>query len=230
MWRQLFATALVAIPACAASSCPLSISRIADDDPQVDFLTHRLESAAAAPDMPNCSWYSTTCCTADDALRISQEHSEIVLSGPVSRGCRDLLHQLQCSVCSPRQAELFQLEAIGGFSVPVLRVCSNFCSKLYSRCGSASIALGSAVESPHDRVDQAYHDGLQFCRAVGLRVVNDADLATECFSAARPSARAAGGRFAPLWLAVGAATVLSARGLPLSLRRGFAWSLHARRS
>ena len=194
---------------CSAT-CPLSMHRLADGDPEADFLTHRIQPEAAPPLMPNCSWYPTTCCTADDALRVSFERSEIALSGPVSRGCRDLLHQLQCSICSPRQEELFPLERIGGFSVPVLRVCASFCARLYSRCGSATIALGPSVESVRDRVDQAYRNGLELCRAVGLRVVNDADLASYCFSAAQPSGRAA--RPEPLWVALLATSLLLAHG------------------
>ena len=51
----------------------------------------------------NCSWYqSSSCCSAEDTARISQQEPEIRLLQS-SRGCRDVLHMLMCSACSPRQ-------------------------------------------------------------------------------------------------------------------------------
>ena len=162
--------------------CPLSTSRLADDDDaRADFLTHRRHPGRQA-DLPNCSWYSeATCCTSDDALRVSQQDPELRLLG-MTRGCRDLLHQFQCSICSPRQADIFRAEQIGGFSVPALGVCSDFCSRLYDRCGSARIVV--AAGRPAERVDLTFRDGLQFCRAQGLRVVTEhAGPQSPCFSA-----------------------------------------------
>ena len=98
-----------------------------------------------------------------------------------TRSCRNLLHLFQCSICSPAQGELFLLERIGGFSVPALRVCAEFCERLYDRCGSAGIALSAA--KPAERVDLVFRNGVEFCRAVGLRVVTVED-AESCFSAA----------------------------------------------
>ena len=52
----------------------------------------------------NCSWYqSSSCCSKEDTARISQQEPEIRLLQS-SRGCRDVLHMLMCSSCSPRQA------------------------------------------------------------------------------------------------------------------------------
>ena len=59
--------------------------------------THRMYAV-------NCSWYqSSSCCSAEDTARISQQEPEIRLLQS-SRGCRDVLHMLMCSSCSPRQA------------------------------------------------------------------------------------------------------------------------------
>jgi hypothetical protein len=60
--------------------------------------THRTQNAV------NCSWYQrSSCCSAEDTARISQQEPEIRLLQS-SRGCRDVLHMLMCSSCSPRQA------------------------------------------------------------------------------------------------------------------------------
>ena len=48
---------VILVRSSSAVDCPLSTNRVADDDPRIDYLTHRLEVAAAPPAMPNCSYY-----------------------------------------------------------------------------------------------------------------------------------------------------------------------------
>ena len=74
-------------------------------------MTHFLEPSSNKA-LKNCTWYSSqTCCSQDDSERISQENSEIELS-ETTRSCRDLLHSIQCSICSPQQEQIFLMEQV----------------------------------------------------------------------------------------------------------------------
>ena len=168
---------LVAFTCCAAQGrdCPLSRAEL---DHDTDYMTHA--PSTAPRELSNCTWYeSSTCCTLDDTLRISDQAPDFQLTGS-TRECRDAIHLLMCSVCSPSQREIFVEETIVGFAIPVLRVCESFCEMLHTSCGSASLLSASG---PRDRVDVEFEDGLAFCRAVGLRTVLTADRAA-CFSSA----------------------------------------------
>ena len=167
---------LAAVAAASRRACPLESVSLEQDDP----VAHR-QFAGPEPGLQNCTWYAReTCCTPDDTRRISNEAPEISLIG-TTRSCRDLLHLLQCSVCSPAQADLYLQERFGGFLVPVLRIADDFCERLYRQCGSA------ILPETHERVDLSFQHPSQFCRAAGLRTVSPADHAF-AFSAA-PSRR-----------------------------------------
>lgn len=175
-------------------TCPLSFAELAAAAP---LLTH-LPSPAPNVELPNCTFYkASTCCTADDALRISHSEPEIRLTG-TTRGCRDVLHLMACSVCSPDQEHIFPEELISGFTVPVLRVCESFCDQLHRQCGSAAGKSG-------ERVDVEFENGNDFCRAVGLRVASSGD-ESMCFSSARHRRRA------PTFAAVALSVALSILG------------------
>ena len=166
---------LVALVVClrgagASRACPLEA--VSHDEP----VAHR-QIAGPEPGLLNCTWYAgETCCTPDDTQRISNEDPEISLLG-TTRRCRDLLHLIQCSVCSPAQADIYLQERFGGFLVPVLRVADGFCERLYRQCGS------SILPETHERVDLSFQHPNAFCHAVGLRTVSPADHAI-AFSAA----------------------------------------------
>ena len=157
-----------------AVTCPLSSYTLADG---VDFLTHHADPVAELH-LPNCSWYKArTCCTSDDALRISHARSEVQLNG-ATVGCREQINLLMCSVCSPAQSSFFVEETVVGFKVPVLHVCKTFCDRLHRECASATLETGL------DRIDIDFENGSAFCRAVGLHVT-ETDDTTVCFSSAR---------------------------------------------
>lgn len=155
--------------------CPLS--KVSLEYGQ-NFWTGLPAPAPLAASAVNCSWYqSSSCCSAEDTARISQQEPEIRLLQS-SRGCRDVLHMLMCSSCSPRQEELFVPEQINEFTVPVLRVCESTCDRLYQKCASANY-------EGRGRVDLTFSSGHQLCTAAGVRVVREEDHAV-CFSAAAP--------------------------------------------
>ena len=160
-------------------TCPLSTHELED---QRTALTS-LDVPIAQPHLVNCSWYRhSSCCSAEDTLRISHAEPEIKLAAP-TRKCRDALNLLMCAPCSPDQEIIFSRRSIGGFPVTALRTCERFCHRLYHACGEAQIVLaGGAL----DRVDAAFSDGLSFCRAVGLSPVADDEGVRECFNAAGP--------------------------------------------
>ena len=217
MLRPLRALLLGLMHASRAAMCPLSSAELSDFvAPRDDYMTHMAE-VAPQPHLVNCTWYSeATCCTAEDTLRISNLEPEIRMSG-MTNGCRNMLHLLMCSVCSPHQAALWQMESVLSFSVPVLRVCDSFCERLHRECGSAWLAREDDTQSQYvhvdERIDLRFEDGLELCRAVGLRVVKehdhdraDAD-APLCFSAAR---RRDGGALHAYAIALGMAAVAAA--------------------
>ena len=109
----------------------------------------------------------------------------------MTRGCRDVLHLLMCSVCSPHQATLWRTESVMSFTVPVLRVCDSFCERLHRECGSASLLHDGDADAQRahvaERIDLRFEGGSDLCRAVGLRVLTAADLDGDpaCFSSAR---------------------------------------------
>ena len=104
-----------------------------------------------------------------------------------TRRCRDLLHHLMCSVCSPKQAHFYVRESIASFEVHVLRVCETFCDRLHRECGSAALR---GAGGQHERIDLEFENGLTFCREVGLRPVPAiGDDAHVCFSSAGPRRR-----------------------------------------
>ena len=79
-------------------TCPLSTVELADGR----CSTH-LATPQPQPELVNCTWYkSSSCCSADDTLRLSHADPEIRLQS-ASRGCRDTLTMLQCAACSPEQ-------------------------------------------------------------------------------------------------------------------------------
>mmetsp|Transcript_65905 Transcript_65905/g.130688 ORF Transcript_65905/g.130688 Transcript_65905/m.130688 type:complete len:220 (-) Transcript_65905:109-768(-) len=157
----------------AMSDCPLSRTELASND----FLTH--VAAPQAQPLTNCTQYAAkSCCNAEDTLRISHAEPEIRLTG-ATRACRDILHLLMCSVCSPQQGDIFLLEPISGFDVRVLQVCDSFCADLHRKCGSATLLDDGGT---HERVDIEFEDGLALCQAVGLRAVPARD--GVCFSSA----------------------------------------------
>ena len=137
----------------------------------------------------------------EDVRRLSHADPVLSLVGS-SLHCRDQLHLLMCSICSPAQADLYIVEDVGGFDVPVLRVCESFCETLLAACGGATLAEGGR------RVDATFASGLEFCDAVGLRAVAAVDH-SYCFSAAPPRSRSRGGRGCSL----GALAVLAAQPL-----------------
>ena len=198
----LVSSAHAIVPPPPPPSCPLSMLELADGAP---FLTHKAQSSPQ-PDLGNCSWYSdATCCTAEDALRISHSEPEIRLLGP-TRGCRSALHMLMCAPCSPAQDAVFLQSEISGFPVSVLQTCASFCERLHKQCSSATLVLASGER---DRVDALFphRHGRGFCRAVGLHVVADDQ---PCFSAAGPR-RGARAEAVGL-LAAAAGTLLLLRG------------------
>ena len=160
------------------AACPLSTVSLEGDD----TWTGLTSPEPLSEDAVNCSWYAgSTCCTAADTLRISHDEPEISLRGS-TRGCRDVLHLLMCSPCSPRQDTIFLSEKIGEFTVPVLQVCESLCDQMYSRCASALYSQDGG------RVDRTFTGGEERCAAAGLRVVRAVDHAV-CFSAAPPRRR-----------------------------------------
>ena len=157
-------------------SCPLSAVSLSYED---ELWTQR-PTAGPLERPSNCSWYrESSCCSSEDVLRLSHADPVLSLVGS-SLHCRDQLHLLMCSICSPAQADLYIVEDVGGFDVPVLRVCESFCETLFSACGGATLAEGGR------RVDATFASGLEFCDAVGLRAVAAVDH-SYCFSAAPPS-------------------------------------------
>ena len=218
---------LLWLSAAAATTCPLSQSELAHDAP---YLSH-LRSPAPQADLLNCTWYSRhTCCNAEDTLRVSHAEPEIRLRG-TTRGCRDALHLLMCSVCAPEQEAIWPSDTVMGFAVPVLHVCEAFCDRLHRECASASLDSDDAVVAtrdgtaarvqpqPHDRVDMEFEDGLAFCRAVGLRAVAATDDAA-CFSAARRRTGAAPTMALALAAAAGVTLLAGRRGLAI-MAHGF---------
>ena len=184
-------------------TCPLSKVSFADNQ---NFWTELSTPAPLSTDAVNCSWYKqSTCCSAEDTARISQQEPELDLQQS-SRGCRDVLHLLMCSSCSPRQEELFVSEHIGEFTVPVLRVCESVCDRLYQKCASA-------IYEGKSRVDLTFSSGHQLCTAAGVRVVAAQDHAV-CFSAAQPR------RLLAPWSAL---LVASAALTVLLTQRGRVW-------
>lgn len=172
-----------ATPTHAKHSCPLSRVQLRDGQSMWTGLPAPMPLDTAAV---NCTWYrDSTCCSAEDTLRISHQVPEVSL-GQSSRGCRDVLHMLMCSPCSPHQSELFVSERVGEFTMPVMRVCESVCHHMYSKCASALYGSNGGR-----RVDLLFSDGLQLCNAVGLRVVREQDHAI-CFSAAPPRRRRLG--------------------------------------
>ena len=139
-------------------TCPLS--KVSFEDGQNSW-TGLPVPAPLAADAVNCSWYqSSSCCSAEDTARILQQEPEIRLFQS-SRGCRDVLHMLMCSACSPRQEELFVSERISEFTVPVLRMCESTCDRLYQKCASANY-------EGKGRVDLIFSSGHQLCTAAGV--------------------------------------------------------------
>jgi len=189
------------LESCWTHICPLSRSELSDG---VDFLTHK-QAPTPEPELPNCTWYrKSTCCTTQDALRISYASPEVQLVG-TTRSCRDVLNLLMCSVCSPNQSTIFREENVLGFPVPVLQVCGSFCDALHRACAGATLVTG------RDRLDMEFEDGRSLCDAVGLRVA--VDTGAECFSSARPRPAASIVGLAVSWLTVMALHVLtSTRG------------------
>ena len=175
-WSTWLAAVLVAN--AAPDHCPLSRAELTHSD----FLTHLV--SPQPQQLMNCTQYTgRTCCTAEDTLRISHAEPEIQLIG-ATRRCRDLLHLLMCSVCSPNQAEFYVRESIASFEVHVLHVCESFCNRLHRECGSAALR---GAGGQHERIDLEFEDGLPFCREVGLRPVPAmGDDAHVCFSSAQP--------------------------------------------
>lgn len=200
-------------------TCPLSDVELSDG---VASSTH-LATPQPQPDLVNCTWYRrSTCCSAEDTLRLSHADPEIQLHS-TSKACRDTLTMLQCAACSPEQevvsarkpslrqirraminvssnfdfppCQLFLQEQIANFPVAVLRTCESFCDRLYTSCSDAVLMLAGG-RAP-DRVDALFSGGLQFCQAVGLRAIPQDDNAA-CFSAASASWRRGGGAAAAL--------------------------------
>ena len=208
---HLFLCLALVCHAAQAQRCPLSTSELAHGSV---FLTH-LDSPARQGKLVNCTWYSeSTCCTPEDTLRISHEPSEINLHGSPMR-CLDAMRLLACSPCSSDQSLIFRPELIGGFDVPVLRVCESFCDAMYDACRPAELTLrGGAAE----RVEALFSSGAAFCSAVGLRVIRGGGAGGDangnaddaCFSSA--SRRAGGALSTAAMAALGGATLLSALG------------------
>ena len=171
-------------PAYQPPSCPLSQAELHDGG---GFLT-QLSEPSPQSDLQNCTWYrESTCCSAEDTLRISHAVPDVRLSSTTQK-CRDVLHLLMCSPCSPDQNILWVPESVGGVAVQTLRVCESFCDRLHAACGSSLLTLAGGREA--DRVDALFRNGADFCRAVGLRAVNaSADAQTVCFSSAHGSWR-----------------------------------------
>ena len=126
-------------------SCPLSAVSLSYED---ELWTHRL-TAGPLERPSNCSWYrESSCCSSEDVLRLSHADPVLSLVGS-SLHCRDQLHQLMCSICSPAQADLYIVEDVRGFDVPVLRVCESFWETLFAACGGATQGASSAAPPPH---------------------------------------------------------------------------------
>ena len=199
------AAALLAVGGAAATSrpeCPLSKVALRDGQHTWTALARpgQLEATAV-----NCTWYrESTCCSAEDTLRISHQAPEIVLRQS-TRGCRDVLHMLMCSPCTPHQTSLFLSEQIGDFTVPVLHVCESLCDQMFQKCASALYG------DTGGRVDVTFDGGHQMCSAVGLRVVRHVDHAV-CFSAAPAQRMDLRSLLAALAVAVGTTAALWQQG------------------
>ena len=102
-------------------TCPLSDVELADG---VASSTH-LATPQPQPDLVNCTWYRrSTCCSAEDTLRLSHADPEIQLHS-TSKACRDTLTMLQCAACSPEQ-EVVSAPSLRQIRRAMINVSSNF--------------------------------------------------------------------------------------------------------